>query len=121
MAAGSTSRLAGLRFVNPHRSADGGLATAHVTVAAGGGRPMPGDPGPLEVEIAGAGRLWSLAAWDAATHGTSLVVVDRGRLAHEWYADGVGRDRLLLGASMTKSVLAPLVGVAVGEGAPRLT
>lgn len=121
MTAGSTSRLAGLRFVNPHRSADGGLATAHVTVPAGGGTALPGDPGPLEVEIAGAGRLWSLTEWNAATHGTSLVVVDRGRLVHEWYADDVDHDDLLLGASMTKSVLAHLVGVALGEGALRLT
>ena len=39
---------------------------------------------------------------------------------HEWYADGVGADTLLLGASMTKSVLAHLVGIAVASGVLRL-
>ena len=39
---------------------------------------------------------------------------------HEWYADGVGPESLLLGASMTKSVLAHLVGRAVSAGALRL-
>jgi CubicO group peptidase (beta-lactamase class C family) len=41
----------------------------------------------------------------------------RGRVLHEWYADGVTADDLLLGASMTKSALAHLVGLAVSAGA----
>jgi len=122
MTSRTTSRLAGLQLVNPHRFGDGGLADAFVTVPASGcGLALPGDPGPLEVEIAGAGRLWSLPEWNATTHGTSLVVLDRGRLVHEWYADGVDRDDLFLGASMTKSALAHLVGVAQRAGALRLT
>lgn len=121
MTTGTTSRLAGLELVNPHRAGDGGLVGAYLTVGARDGRPLPAAPGPLEAEIAGAGRLWSLRQWNAVTHGTSLVVVDRGRLVHEWYADGVGRDDLFLGASMTKSALAHLVGVALRAGALRLT
>ena len=39
---------------------------------------------------------------------------------HEWYADGVTADSLLLGASMTKSALAHLVGNAIADGALRL-
>ena len=35
---------------------------------------------------------------------------------HEWYADGVEPTSLLLGASMTKSALAHLVGLAVRSG-----
>ncbi|MGH3360647.1 MAG: serine hydrolase domain-containing protein [Nocardioidaceae bacterium] len=74
-------------------------------------------PRPLRAEIAGAGRMWSLEEWVSQTYGTSLLVVDRGEPIHEWYADDVGRQALFLGASMSKSVLAHLVGRAVSDGA----
>ena len=53
--------------------------------------------------------------WLEETSATSLVVVSGGAVVHEWYADGLGPDTLFLGASMTKSVLAHLVGRAVRE------
>jgi len=46
----------------------------------------------------------------------AVVVAHRGRLLAERYAPGFGADTPLLGWSMTKSVLAALVGVLVGEG-----
>jgi CubicO group peptidase (beta-lactamase class C family) len=52
---------------------------------------------------------------------TSLLVLEGGSLVHEWYADGLGPDTLFLGASMTKSVLAHLVGRAVRDDALALT
>ena len=59
-------------------------------------------------------------AWIAETHGTSLLVLDGGgSVVHEWYADGRRPETLFLGASMTKSVLAHLVGLAVRRGRPR--
>jgi CubicO group peptidase (beta-lactamase class C family) len=73
------------------------------------------------VEIAGAGRSRGLAEWLEETWATSLVVLDRGTVVHEWYADGLDAGTLFLGASMTKSVLAHLVGRAVGEGDLALT
>ena len=45
----------------------------------------------------------------------------RGTVVHEWYADGLGADTLFLGGSMTKSVLAHLVGRAIRDGALALT
>ena len=58
------------------------------------------------------------------THTTALLVLDgplgEGDVVHEWYADGVTPDSLLLGASMTKSVLAHLVGNAIASGELRL-
>ena len=111
------SRLSGLQLVNPQRPGPGAPVWNHATVAATDPRPLPEAPRRLEVEIAGAGRWWSLGEWLTGTHGTSLVVVDRGEVVHEWYADGVSADDLLLGASMSKSALAHLVGVAVGGGA----
>ncbi len=119
------SRLAGLQLRNPHRPPPGGEAWRHRLVPAGGTVALPGSPGssplgPLrvevEVEVAGAGRTFDLAAWNEATSGTALLVLDRGVVVHEWYADGVGAEDLFLGASMTKSALAHLVGRAVGRG-----
>ena len=69
------------------------------------------------MDIPGQGRFRPLAEWVTDTHTTSLLVVDRGTVVHEWYADGLGSDDLFLGASMTKSVLAVLVGRAVTAGA----
>ena len=48
-------------------------------------------------------------------------MLDGGTIVHEWYAEGLGPETLFLGASMTKSVLAHLVGRAVSEGALALT
>jgi CubicO group peptidase (beta-lactamase class C family) len=118
--AGGASRLSGLQFRNPHRPVDGSPAWRHRVVRAGGAVPLPGSPGALEAEVAGAGRVWSLPEWGRATTGTSLVVLDRGEVVHEWYADGVDPGDLFLGASMTKSALAHLVGLAVGAGSLRV-
>ena len=48
-------------------------------------------------------------------------MLEEGTVVHEWYAEGLGADTLFLGASMTKSVLAHLVGRAVRDGALALT
>ncbi len=120
MATSTTSGLSGLAFVNPQRSVDGALASGFQTVPPGGQVELPVDLVDLEVAFAGAGRMFDLAGWNAFTHGTSLVVVRAGRIVHEWYAPGVEPSDTLLGASMTKSALAHLVGLAVGTGAIRL-
>ena len=88
---------------------------------AGSSRELPTESRPIAVEVAGAGRLHSFDEWVEATWTSSLLVLDGGVVVHEWYADGVGRETLFLGASMTKSVLAHLVGRAVGEGALALS
>lgn len=107
------SPLTELRFID----APAFPGWSHRTVPAGGTEELPTDVSGLEVEVAGAGTTWDLAAWRDTTHTTSLLVLDCGTVVHEWYADGLGPRTLLLGASMSKSVLAHLVGRAVGEGA----
>ncbi len=106
------SGLSGLPFVNPQHS--------HVltfrTVGTAGPTELPHEPGDLHVEIAGAGRMFDLDGWNASTHGTSLLVLLHGQVVHEWYADGLGPSDVFLGASMTKSALAHLVGIAVRSG-----
>jgi hypothetical protein len=106
------STLAELAFID----APDDPSWAHETVPAGGGEQLPVDARVLEVEVAGAGTTWDLATWRDATHSTSLLVLHGGTVVHEWYAAGLGPRTRFLGASMTKSVLAHLVGRAVGEG-----
>ena len=51
---------------------------------------------------------------------TGLLVLHRGRIVLEQYRQGARPDDHLLSASMSKSILALLVGVAVSEGRLRL-
>jgi CubicO group peptidase (beta-lactamase class C family) len=82
---------------------------------------LPSAPRDLRTQVVGAGRSYDLDKWLTETSSTSLVALDAGTVVHEWYADGYDGDTLFLGASMTKSVLAHLVGRAVHEGALDLT
>lgn len=112
--------LAGLSFVNPHRTGTG-IGRVHVPIRASRPQPLAGTPATsldaLDVVIDGAGRRWSLPEYVAATAGTSLLAVVDGDVVLEWHADGLGPDTLFLGASVTKSALAGLVGRAVRAGA----
>ncbi len=71
---------------------------------------------PAGLSIAADGRMVGLDEFTELTHGTSLVVLAGGTLRHEWYAPEVSAQSALLGASMTKSVLAHLVARAAGRG-----
>jgi CubicO group peptidase (beta-lactamase class C family) len=102
--------------VNPHLG-PAGLARHHARIAAAAPVPLPRRPRELEVEVVGAGRSMDLTEFVAVTHTTSLVVVSGDQVVHEWYAEGLAPTDLFLGASMTKSVLACLVGRAVDAGA----
>src|SRR4051812_17679816 len=113
MALEPQSRLAALRLVDPQNASD----WTSTRVAATNPVPLLSDLVGLDVAIAGAGRMWTMAEWLAETHGTSLVVVADGVVVHEWYAEGLGPETLFLGASMTKSVLTLLVGSAVRQAA----
>jgi CubicO group peptidase (beta-lactamase class C family) len=115
--AANGSRLSGLRFTDPHRDPE----YVHRLVAPGGDQPLPSAPRVLSCEIVGAGTVRGVEEWLRETWATSLVVVAGGSVVHEWYADGVGPETLLLGASMSKSLLAQLVDRALVSGALALT
>jgi CubicO group peptidase (beta-lactamase class C family) len=109
------SRLAGLRLTDPQDDPGWG----HVVVPGGSdGSLSTASPREdlWETTVAGAGRSRRLGEWLEETWGTSLLVVDGGGVVLEWYADGLDRRTRFLGASMTKSALAHLVGRAVGTG-----
>lgn len=116
MGQGNTTGLSGLRFVNPHRPGTVAAGWTYTAVPADRPTDLPIAPRELAVDIAGQGRIRPLSEWIAETYTTSLLVVDRGVVGYEWYADGLGPTDLYLGASMTKSTLAQLVGLAIAEG-----
>jgi CubicO group peptidase (beta-lactamase class C family) len=106
------SRLSGLVFADPQADP----AWAHEVVPASGGAELPKAVRDLDVVVEGAGTSWSLDEWRRETYATSLLVVDGGTVVHEWYADGLDAGTRFLGASMSKSALAHLVGRAVESG-----
>jgi CubicO group peptidase (beta-lactamase class C family) len=112
--------LSTMSFIDPQHDP----ARRHVQVTTSQPRPLTRGVRPMHAEIPGAGRMRDLDTWVTETHTTALLVHDgplgEGTVVHEWYAGGVGPESLLLGASMTKSVLAHLVGNAVASGSLRL-
>ncbi len=111
------SRLSTLSFIDPQH--DPGWA--HVVVPAPSGGELPTSYLEIQVDVVGAGRSRALAEWVTETSSTSVLVLDGGVVVHEWYADGLDAGTLFLGASMTKSVLAHLVGRAVRDRVLALT
>jgi len=107
------SSLSTLSFIDPQHDP----GRAHAVVPAGGDVALPSEARSLEVEISGAGRTRGLDEWVGETSSTSLLVLEEGVVVHEWYAAGLGTGTCFLGASMTKSVLAHLVGRAAREAA----
>jgi len=107
LAATSGSRLGTLTFADPQHEP----GWTHALVPASDTRELPSAHRDLAVEVVGAGRVRGLSEWLDETSSTSLVVVADGAVVHEWYAEGHGPDTLFLGASMTKSVLAHVVGL----------
>ncbi len=109
--------LSRLRFSDPQADP----AWRHMLVPATRAHPLPSAPPlPLDPVIAGSGRAWTLDDWVEETCTTSLLVLDRSALVREWYAPGLGSGTRFLGASMTKSALAHLVGRAVTTGELRV-
>lgn len=113
----ASTGLADLVFTNPHHDP----AWSRVVIPAVPSTDLPSTPSPLEVDVVGAGTTRPLAEWVEETWSTSLLVLTEGAVVHEWYADGLGADTRFLGASMTKSVLAHLIGRAVRDGSLALT
>jgi CubicO group peptidase (beta-lactamase class C family) len=114
------SQLSTMTFVDPQHDTD----RQYVVVRATDPRPLPRELRLLRGEVPGAGTTRDLQRWVSETHTTALLSLDgplgEGRVVHEWYADGVSAASVLLGASMTKSVLAHLVGNAIASGSLRL-
>jgi CubicO group peptidase (beta-lactamase class C family) len=82
---------------------------------------VPGDPGSIEQTTpAAAGimptALAAAAAWASTQNSTALLVAHDGRLVFERYWQGSGRDTAFNPQSMSKTVLAMLVGIGIERG-----
>ncbi|OKO79600.1 beta-lactamase [Bradyrhizobium sp. NAS80.1] len=107
---------------------DHGAALADVTVPADDRQPalLPEIAGPAIVppqtpELAAAlDRAFTEPAQPPHRRARAIVVMKAGRIIAERYADGVGPATLLLGFSMTKSVISALTGILVRQGKLKL-
>lgn len=122
-ASAGVSRIGGLDFADPQ---DDPAWSSVVLPAAPAPSGLASSPRDLAADIsatgiAGAGRTRGLEEWVAETSSTSLIVLDGTTILHEWYVDGTDARTRFLGASMTKSLLAHLVGTAVTDGALALS
>ncbi|WP_394730081.1 serine hydrolase domain-containing protein [Altererythrobacter sp. GH1-8] len=104
------------------------------SLAAGGYQPLtiPVDWYDPVAEVAGDPQAYQLAtpeeagiaptaivaaeAWAKAQNSTALIVARDGRIVHERYWQGSGRDTLFNPQSMSKTLTAMLVGTAIARG-----
>lgn len=84
---------------------------------------VPGSPGEFfpaadaaELTI-DAGALQTAADWAEKHNSVALLVLHRGVVQLERYWRDIGPDSLFTGRAMTRSLLAPLVAIAMREGA----
>ena len=84
---------------------------------------VPGSPGEFfpaadaaELTI-DAGALQAAADWAEKHNSVALLVLHRGVIQLERYWQDIGPDSLFTGRAMTRSLLAPLVAIAMREGA----
>ena len=64
-----------------------------------------------------AGALEAAAAWAEQHNSVALLVLHRGVIQLERYWQDIGPDSLFTGRAMTRSLLPPLVAIAMQEGA----
>ncbi|MEM7706627.1 MAG: serine hydrolase [Pseudomonadota bacterium] len=60
--------------------------------------------------------LESAAAWAEAHNSAALLILHRGKIQLERYWQDIGPDSLFTGRAMTRSLLPPLVAVAMSDG-----
>lgn len=77
----------------------------------------PGEPLPEAQPSARlAAAIAEAQAYSDAQRGLGLIVIEDGKLVHERFAEGLTRNTLSASASMMKSVIALLYGIALKEG-----
>jgi CubicO group peptidase (beta-lactamase class C family) len=78
--------------------------------------PLPDAGAPFEFSFEFDGRSYTLEEYQQVTKTYGLIVVKDGHVLHEAYGRGASRQSLLWSASMSKSVVSILAGIAVGQG-----
>ena len=91
------------------------------TTAVGGSRtPFFLAAAPDELTLSAA-ALEAAATYAEEHNSAALLVLHQGRLQLERYWQGIGADSLFSGRAMTRSMLGPLTGIALAEGALSLS
>ncbi len=60
--------------------------------------------------------LEAAASWAEAHNSAALLVLHRGVVQHEQYWQGIGPDSLFTGRAMTRSLIPPLIAIAMEKG-----
>ena len=80
-------------------------------------RPFAGVPAQLPPTVPWKGETVTVEDFLATTKANSFLVLKDGKLAHEWYRDGVTLDTPQWSYSVAKSVTSLLAGIAIDRGA----
>lgn len=86
------------------------------TVEAGEPRVLEEAPATMPDTVPWKGSEIPFDEFLTTTHTNSFLVLQDGRLAYEWYADGVDASTRQSSFSMAKSLVSLLVGQAIGRG-----
>lgn len=78
--------------------------------------PLPGASAPLPVNVAFDGEVRSAEEVLQLTSTLAFLVIKDGRIVHESYRNGAAPNLPLYSASMSKSIVSLLAGIAFGEG-----
>ena len=118
--------LAGFRYPNPIKTIQVGFGSIASTATSMYSNPIKASSTPVELnpgteEVLPAQVEWygkSVAFNDflKATKTDALLIYRDGKLTHEWYADGVPKDRLHPSYSVAKSVTSIIAGQLIAEG-----
>jgi CubicO group peptidase (beta-lactamase class C family) len=78
--------------------------------------PLTGPAEPFDFTFEFDGRAYTIEEYQQVTKTYGLIVVKDGQVLHEGYGRGATQESLLWSASMSKSVVSILAGIAVGQG-----
>ncbi|MEV5485503.1 MULTISPECIES: serine hydrolase domain-containing protein [Streptomyces] len=110
----SPPTLAQLLTTEP--SQQGNLFATRTIRASAAPAPLPVHDEPLPATVPWKGERVPTEQFLATTHTNAFLVLKDGRLAHEWYRDGVGPTTRLSSWSAAKSVVSLLAGQAIEQG-----
>ncbi|MEV8626172.1 serine hydrolase [Streptomyces sp. NPDC051079] len=106
--------LARLQSTQPSRQGD--RFPARTVTTASTTSELPASPQPAPRTVPWKGGSLPFEQFLETTHTNAFVVLQDGKITHEWYADGVTADTRMSSWSMAKSLVSLLVGQAVQRG-----
>jgi CubicO group peptidase (beta-lactamase class C family) len=77
---------------------------------------LPSQPADIGNSFSFGGKTHSLEEFLEATSASALLVIQDGKIIHEAYRNGSSEQTRFISFSMAKSLLANMVGIAIGEG-----